>query len=79
MTTNLSATVVWRTSSYSQSNGECVEVGWRTSSYTQSNGECVEVARTLDRVRDSKHRTGPVLHADLTALVAAVKADRLHR
>jgi hypothetical protein len=79
VTTNPSTTVVWRTSSYSQSNGACVELGWRTSSYTQSNGACVELARDLDRVRDSKHRSGPVLRADIAALVAAVKADRLHR
>ena len=79
MTTGSAATVVWRTSSYSQSNGACVELGWRTSSYTQGNGACVELARTLDRVRDTKHRTGPVLHGDVAALIAAVKADRIHR
>jgi hypothetical protein len=78
VTTQFSATIAWRTSSYSQGNGACVELGWRTSSYTQGNGACVELARTLDRIRDSKHRTGPVLNADLTALIAAVKADRLH-
>jgi hypothetical protein len=52
---------------------------WRTSSYSQGNGACLELARTLDRVRDTKHRTGPVLSGDVTALVAAVKADRIHR
>jgi hypothetical protein len=79
VTTHFPATIAWRTSSYSQSNGACVELGWRTSSYTQGNGACVELARTPDRVRDSKHRTGPVLCADLAALVAAVKDERLHR
>jgi hypothetical protein len=54
-------------------------VVWRTSSYSQANGACLELAGTLDRLRDSKHRTGAVLHADLAALVAAVKADRLTR
>jgi hypothetical protein len=77
--TSHSDTVVWQTSSYSQGNGACVEVGWRTSSYTQSNGACVELAGTLDRLRDSKHHTGPVLGADVAALVAAVKADRITR
>ena len=36
----------WRTSSYSGSQGECVEVGtapWRTSTYSGSQGNCVEV------------------------------------
>ncbi len=39
--------IVWRKSSYTGDNGDCVEVGWP---------ESVGVA-----VRDSKHRTGPTL------------------
>jgi hypothetical protein len=36
---------LWRKSSYSGSNGNCVEVAaWRKSSYSGSNGNCVEVA-----------------------------------
>ncbi|HEX3778253.1 MAG TPA: DUF397 domain-containing protein [Pseudonocardiaceae bacterium] len=35
--------IVWRTSSYSGTNGNCVEVGWRKSSYSGTNGDCVEV------------------------------------
>jgi hypothetical protein len=55
--------IVWRTSSYSGTNGDCVEVGWRTSSYSPNGGTCVEVAPAPDTVlvRDSKHRTGPAL------------------
>lgn len=35
----------WRTSSYSGTNTNCVEVApWRTSSYSGSNAQCVEVA-----------------------------------
>jgi Domain of unknown function (DUF397) len=38
----------WRKSSYSQSSGNCVEVGravtWRKSSYSDSSGNCVQVA-----------------------------------
>ena len=56
----------WRTSSYSGSNSNCVEVAvaWRTSSRSGTNGDCVEVAadpaaRVL--VRDTKDREGPVL------------------
>lgn len=51
---------------------------WRKSSY--SNGEggaCVEVLGTLDAVRDSKNPNGAILRADLTTLLAAIKADRL--
>ncbi len=55
--------IVWRTSSYSGTNGDCVEVGWRTSSYSSNGGACVEVAPAPDAVlvRDSKDRTGPAL------------------
>ncbi len=69
--------IVWHTSSYSGTNGDCIEVGWRTSSYSGTNGGCVEVAPTPDAVlvRDSKNRTGPALtvptpawHAFLTTL-----------
>jgi len=69
--------IVWHTSSYSGTNGNCVEVGWRTSSYSNGGAACVEVAPTPDAVlvRDSKDRTGPALtvptpawHAFLTTL-----------
>jgi hypothetical protein len=61
--------VVWRTSSYSASNGACVEVGWRTSSHSGTNGACVEVATAPDRVlvRDSKDPDGPMLAVPPTA------------
>ncbi len=55
--------IVWHTSSYSASNGACVEIGWRTSSYSNGAAACVEVAPVPDAVlvRDSKNRTGPAL------------------
>ena len=56
--------IVWRKSSYSGSNGDCIEVGWRKSSYSGGNGGCVEVAWpqvTGVAVRDSKQVTGPTL------------------
>ncbi|MGB6163783.1 MAG: DUF397 domain-containing protein [Pseudonocardiaceae bacterium] len=55
--------IVWHTSSYSGTNGDCVEVGWRTSSYSSNGSACVEVAPTPEAVlvRDSKHRPGPAL------------------
>jgi hypothetical protein len=55
--------IVWRTSSYTYANGDCVEVGWRTSSFCFENGDCVEVAPTPNGVliRDTKDRTGPAL------------------
>lgn len=36
----------WRTSSYTNGQGACVEVApvWRTSSYSNGQGSCVEVA-----------------------------------
>ncbi len=61
--------IIWRTSSYTGTNGACVEVGWRTSSYSGTNGGCVEVAPAPDAVlvRDSKDRTGPALTVPTTA------------
>ncbi len=55
--------LIWRTSSYSGTNGNCVEVGRRTSNYSSNGGACVEVAPAPDAVliRDSKDRTGPAL------------------
>ncbi|MPZ85374.1 MAG: DUF397 domain-containing protein [Actinophytocola sp.] len=50
---------------------------WRKSTRSNPNGDCVELAHTFDRVRDSKNPTGPVLRADLPALVGAAKAGLL--
>lgn len=49
---------------------------WRRSSYSSSGADCVELAGG-GAVRDSKNPAGPVLRADVTRLLAAVKADRL--
>lgn len=79
---NISA---WRTSSRSGggSGQNCVEVGaWRKSSRSGggANGSnCVEVGASTAAiaVRDTKHRTGPVLTADRpnwTSFLASVKS-----
>lgn len=34
---------LWRISSYSGANNNCVEVGWRTSSFSGPSNNCVEV------------------------------------
>jgi hypothetical protein len=54
--------MVWRKSSYSGVNGDCVEVahiptGFRKSSHSGDQAECVEVADLPcgAAVRDSKH------------------------
>ncbi len=73
----------WRTSSYSGTNGECVEVAvaWRTASYSSANGECIEVAADAGvLVRDTKDREGPLLafQPDVWRRFAGhVKADTL--
>jgi hypothetical protein len=56
---------MWRTSSFSFSNGNCIEVNdvddddWRTSTKSES-GNCVEV-KTGIAVRDTKNRDGATL------------------
>lgn len=47
---------------------------WRRSSYSSSGTNCVELAGTLDQLRDSKNPAGPVLHVDVVALIADIKA-----
>jgi hypothetical protein len=62
------AGAVWRKSSFTQSDGACVEIAfpdadWRTSTFSQSDGACVQVALTpsVAAVRDSKDPDGGVL------------------
>ena len=53
----------WRTSSYSITNGDCIEVGaWRKSSRC-TGGECVEVGSgtAVVGVRDTKLAQSPIL------------------
>jgi len=61
--------ITWRKSTFSASDGNCVEVGWRKSSFSSdSQGNCVEVAlaRVETAVRDSKN-PGPTLRVPPTA------------
>jgi hypothetical protein len=51
---------------------------WRKSSFS-GYAECVELAPTLRAVRDSKNPGGPVMTADLTGLLAAIKRGDLDR
>jgi hypothetical protein len=64
--TNDKSRWVWRKSSYSGGQGNCVEVAaiWRKSSYSSGQGACVEVATSKPgavAVRDSKDPHGAVL------------------
>jgi hypothetical protein len=49
-------------------------IRWRKASYSDQSNGCVELANTLDLVRDSKNPTGPVLRADVPALIAHLRA-----
>lgn len=52
---------------------------WRKSSYSGQESHCVELSSTMDRLRDSKDPTGPMLQADVTSFVRAVKAGHFDR
>ena len=66
----------WRKSSYSFSNGNCIEVeDWRKPRRSYGGGNCVEVASGV-AVRDTQDREGPVLKfsaARWRAFTAALK------
>jgi hypothetical protein len=66
----LGRTAIWRKSSYSGTQGNCVEAAvlssarWHKSSYSDTQGNCVEVAGGLPgavAVRDSKDPSGRAL------------------
>jgi hypothetical protein len=52
---------------------------WRTSSRSSNGENCVQLAMSSGGVlvRDSKNPTGPMLLADLAALLTEVKSGRL--
>jgi hypothetical protein len=52
---------------------------WRKSSKSDSGAQCVEVRNDLAAVRDSKNPGGPTLAADLSRLLATVRAGKLDR
>lgn len=55
---------MWRKSSFSSDEGNCVEVAWRKSTFSSTQTNCVEVAfaePTAVAVRDSKNQDGPAL------------------
>ncbi|HEY3747657.1 MAG TPA: DUF397 domain-containing protein [Pseudonocardiaceae bacterium] len=53
---------------------------WRTSSQSSNGESCVQLAVSSGGVlvRDSKNPTGPMLRADLAALLTEVKSGRLN-
>jgi len=54
-----------------------VPVDWRKSSRSNTQTNCVEVPHTLDAVRDSKRRNGPVLAVPgLPEFIQQLKAGR---
>jgi len=50
---------------------------WRKATASTPNGNCVEIRGDLQAVRDSKNLTGPTISGDVTALVRAVRDDRI--
>ncbi|GLW91343.1 DUF397 domain-containing protein [Actinokineospora globicatena] len=46
---------------------------FKKSTRSAANSDCVEVAQTLAHLRDSKNPHGPVLSADVAALIRHVR------
>jgi hypothetical protein len=72
----------WRKSTYSNGQGECVEVGlaWRKATHSNGIGVCVEVgaASRAVLVRDTTNRAGATLAVPATAwrsLLTRVRAS----
>jgi hypothetical protein len=69
----------WRKSSYSATEGNCVEVAldWRKSSYSGAQSECVEVKLSHSvGIRDTKARNHGQLTVSPAAWAAAVSVLR---
>jgi hypothetical protein len=49
--------MAWRKSTYSNAQGDCVEVGttWRKSTHSTAQGECVEVSTAWRKSTHSNH------------------------
>lgn len=83
----LGRTALWRKSSYSGDQGNCVEVAvlttarWHKSTCSGSEGNCIEVSHSLPgavAVRDSKSPSGPALvftHDEWTAFLARMRPE----
>ncbi|MCA6092992.1 DUF397 domain-containing protein [Streptomyces sp. SCA3-4] len=77
MRADLSA-AVWRKSTYSDGQEDCLEVAdsWRKSTHSTANDDCLEVADNIPTalipVRDSKNPTGPSLLIEAGAWSAFV-------
>jgi hypothetical protein len=77
--TGVFAGALWRKSSYSADNGNCVELAWRKSTYSADNGNCVELSLTsgFAGLRDSKNPEGPALVLPVAHLAAFVSTTKL--
>ncbi|HWE88678.1 MAG TPA: DUF397 domain-containing protein [Pseudonocardiaceae bacterium] len=64
--------MIWRKSSYSGTEANCVEIAWRKSTYSATETNCVEIAfvPTAVAVRDSKNVDGPTLAVEPGAFAA---------
>ena len=68
----------YRTSSYSNPNGECAEVGsWRKASYSLANGNCAEIG-SWRKATASAHNGGCVEAGHGTAVIGVRDTKQEH-
>ncbi|MGQ0841146.1 DUF397 domain-containing protein [Actinokineospora sp.] len=65
----------WRKSSFSGTNGACVEVQWRKSSFSGDNGNCVEVGWRKSSFSGVNGACVEVMFADRVAVRDSKRPD----
>jgi hypothetical protein len=70
----------WRSASYSNASGNCVEVAvrWRKSSYSDANGNCIEVAAGDWHKSTYSDANGSCIEVAATEPVVGIRDTKQH-